>query len=107
MVQAKPVRGSILAGNDLLPGSKIFPATNEGRRIYWNAVGGAMDSGLVTIRISVNADELDRDLERIEDGRLGLPTVSAIAIEADGIFNEEIPVYQILADKVAEVEGPE
>lgn len=52
-----------------------------------------MDSGLVTIRISVNADELDRDLERIEDGELGLPTVSAIAIEADGIFSEEIPVY--------------
>ena len=52
-----------------------------------------MDPGALTIRISLTTDELDRDLERIEDGDLELPTVSAISIEADGIFSEEIPVF--------------
>ena len=52
-----------------------------------------MDPGSLTIRISLTTDELVRDLERIEDGDLELPTVSAISIEVDGIFTEAILVF--------------
>ena len=51
-----------------------------------------MVAGLV-ITLSVDASELERDLERIEDGELQLPTVSAVRIKCDGAFLEDLPIW--------------
>jgi len=51
-----------------------------------------MVAGLV-VALSVDASELERDLERIEDGELKLPTVSAVRISCDGAFQEDVPVF--------------
>ena len=45
----------------------------------------------VTLRIDTR--ELQEDLERIESGELKFPTVSAIHVSCDGVFEEEIPVW--------------
>jgi len=44
------------------------------------------------VRISLGTDELDCDIERIENGELELPTVSAVTITING-KTEETPVW--------------
>ena len=51
-----------------------------------------MVAGLV-VTLSVDASELDHDLERIEDGELQVPTVSAVRIKCDGAFSEDVPIW--------------
>ncbi len=51
-----------------------------------------MVSGL-TVSLSIDASELERDLERIDDGELELPTVSAVKVKCDGVFEEELVVW--------------
>ena len=45
------------------------------------------------IEVAVDASELRRDIERIEDGEIELPTVSAVRICCDGIFDEDLLVW--------------
>ena len=52
-----------------------------------------MVTGGMFVRISLGTEELDRDLDRIEDGELSLPTVSAVTISIDGMPAEEVPVW--------------
>jgi hypothetical protein len=47
----------------------------------------------MTVRLSVDASELKRDLERIENEELELPTVSAVKVSCDGIFEEQVPIW--------------
>ncbi len=47
----------------------------------------------MSIMVSVNASELERDLERIESGELELPTVSAVRVVCDGVFEEDVPLW--------------
>jgi hypothetical protein len=50
----------------------------------------------MTVTLSIDASELERDLERIEDGELQVPTVSAVRIECRGCkadFSEDVPVW--------------
>ena len=47
----------------------------------------------MTVSLSIDASELERDLERIEDGELELPTVSAVRIYVDGCGAEEVPIW--------------
>ncbi len=51
-----------------------------------------MDSEQLTVTLSLDASELERDLERIEDGELSLPTVSAVKVLIDGVFEESFPI---------------
>ena len=52
----------------------------------------AATSGM-TVTLSIDASELERDLERIEDGKLELPTVSAVRYCIDGKYAGEIPIW--------------
>lgn len=52
-----------------------------------------MPIGSVRVSISVDASELKADIERIENGELTLPTVSAIHVYCDGVFEEDIPLW--------------
>ncbi len=45
------------------------------------------------VTLSCDASELERDLERIEDGELGLPTVSAVKVSVDGVFEEDVAIW--------------
>jgi hypothetical protein len=45
------------------------------------------------VQISLDASELERDLERIESGELELPTVSAVRVSCDGVFSEDVPIW--------------
>jgi hypothetical protein len=47
----------------------------------------------MTVTLSIDASELERDLERIEDGELELPTVSAVKVSWGGIFEESVPIW--------------
>jgi hypothetical protein len=47
----------------------------------------------MTVTLSIDASELERDLERIEDGELELPTVSAVQVSCDGVFEEQVPIW--------------
>jgi hypothetical protein len=47
----------------------------------------------IVVRLLVDASELERDLERIEEGELELPTVSAVRICCDGVFDEDFPIW--------------
>ena len=47
----------------------------------------------IVVRLLVDASELERDLERIEEGELELPTVSAVQICCDGVFDEDFPIW--------------
>jgi hypothetical protein len=48
---------------------------------------------MISVYLSIDAYELEQDLERIEDGELELPTVSAVRICCDGIFDEDLLVW--------------
>jgi hypothetical protein len=45
------------------------------------------------VTLSIDASEMGRDLERIEDGELELPTVSAVKVSCDGIFEDQVPIW--------------
>lgn len=45
----------------------------------------------VTLRIDTR--ELQEDLKRIEDGELKFPTVSAVQVSCDGVFEEQVPIW--------------
>jgi hypothetical protein len=47
----------------------------------------------MTVTLSIDASELERDLERIEDGELELSTVSAVQVSCDGVFTESVPIW--------------
>ncbi|MHB1952466.1 MAG: hypothetical protein ACYCOU_01860 [Sulfobacillus sp.] len=47
----------------------------------------------ISISLSVDTSELERDIERIENGELEIPTVSAILVRCDGIFEEEMVIW--------------
>ena len=47
----------------------------------------------IVVRLLVDASELERDLERIEEGELELPTVSAVRMCCDGVFDEDFPIW--------------
>jgi len=47
----------------------------------------------MTVVLSIDASELERDLERIEDGELELPTVSAVKVSCDGIFEDQVLIW--------------
>jgi hypothetical protein len=47
----------------------------------------------MTVTLSIDASELKRDLERIEDGELELPTVSAVKVSCDGVFGEQVVIW--------------
>jgi hypothetical protein len=47
----------------------------------------------IEVTLEVYASELKRDVERIENGELDLPTVSAVRICCDGIFDEDLLVW--------------
>jgi hypothetical protein len=56
----------------------------------------------MSVTVSVDASELERDLERIEDGELELPTVSAVHIHAQSallvtLLDEELPLWLFAA----------
>jgi hypothetical protein len=48
-------------------------------------------SGL-TVTLSIDASELEHDLERIEDGEIELPTVSAVRVSCNEVF-EDVPIW--------------
>ena len=47
----------------------------------------------MTVTLSIDASELERDLERIENEELELPTVSAVKISCDGVFEEQVLIW--------------
>ena len=47
----------------------------------------------IEVTLELDASELKRDVERIENGELDLPTVSAVRICCDGIFDEDLLVW--------------
>jgi hypothetical protein len=47
----------------------------------------------LTITLSIDASELERDVERIENEELELPTVSAVKVSCDGVFKEDVPIW--------------
>ncbi len=51
-----------------------------------------MIADAIFVRISLGTEELDRDIERIENGELELPTVSAVTVTING-KTEETPVW--------------
>ncbi len=44
----------------------------------------------IAVHISIGTEELARDLERIEDEELELPTVSSVAIKVNGKTEEAV-----------------
>ena len=40
---------------------------------------------MISVSLSIDASELERDLKRIESGELEFPTVSAVKICCDGV----------------------
>jgi hypothetical protein len=47
----------------------------------------------MTVTLSIDASELERDLERIENEELELSTVSAVQVSCDGVFTESVPIW--------------
>jgi hypothetical protein len=54
-------------------------------------MASAADS--ITVRLSFDSSELERDLEKIESGEIELPTVSAVRVCCDGAFEEDVPIW--------------
>lgn len=50
----------------------------------------SLSSMCVTLRI--DAKELEGDLEKIEAGELELPTVTAVHVSCDGVFEEDLVI---------------
>jgi hypothetical protein len=47
----------------------------------------------MTVTLSIDASELERDLERIENEELELPTVSAVRICIEGVGEEDVAIW--------------
>lgn len=47
----------------------------------------------IAVMLSIDASELEHDVERIEEGELELPTVSAVRMCCDGVFDEDFPIW--------------
>jgi hypothetical protein len=47
----------------------------------------------MTVTLSIDASELERDLERIDNGELESPTVSAVQVSCDGVFEEQVVIW--------------
>ena len=101
MVRAEPVWNSFLASNDLLSGHSVLPSADRGGRIHgqqgdtrneFSAQANTVIADEMFVRISLGTDELDCDIERIENGELELPTVSAVTVTING-KTEETPVW--------------
>jgi len=45
------------------------------------------------VMLSIDASELEHDVERSEEGELELPTVSAVRMCCDGVFDEDFPIW--------------
>jgi hypothetical protein len=45
------------------------------------------------IQLSIDAGEMEKDLELIESGELELPTVSAVHVSCYGVFEEDVPIW--------------
>jgi group I intron endonuclease len=52
-----------------------------------------MPASGMTVTLSIDASELERDLERIDNGELELPTVSAVQVSCDGVFEEQVVIW--------------
>lgn len=48
---------------------------------------------MISVTLSMDASELRRDLERIENGELELPTVSAVVLNIGPDVVEYMPIY--------------
>lgn len=48
---------------------------------------------MISVTLSLDASELERDLERIENGELGLPTVSAVVLSIGTDVAEHVLIY--------------
>jgi hypothetical protein len=48
---------------------------------------------MISVTIALDTSELQHDLERIENGELELPTVSAVRVSCEGAFDEDIPLW--------------
>jgi hypothetical protein len=48
---------------------------------------------MISVTLSLDASELKRDLERIENGELELPTVSAVVLNIGPDVVEYMPIY--------------
>jgi hypothetical protein len=94
MVRAKPVWSGVLASYDLLSGNEVFCKPDAGGRVHGERNGNelAPSSGM-TVTLSIDASELERDLERIENEELELPTVSAVKVSCDGVFEEQVTIW--------------
>ena len=101
MVRAEPVWNSFLASNDLLSRYAVHAPTNGGGGIHgqqgdtrneFSAQANTVIADEMFVRISLGTDELDCDIERIENGELELPTVSAVTVTING-KTEETPVW--------------
>ncbi len=53
--------------------------------------------GCSAITIRIDAAELERDVERLKNGEIELPTVSAVRIVSEGLFDEDVIIW--LSDK--------
>ena len=94
MVRAEPIWHSVLAGYNVVPWSEVFPPTDSRGGLHGDHIRtGGIFAELVTISLSIDASELKQDLERIENGELELPTVSAVQICCDGIFKESVLIW--------------
>ena len=94
MVPTIAVWRGLLAGDYLLSGHEVFCESDAGLRLYRYADGYELASAPgMTVTLSIDASELERDLERIEDGELELPTVSAVQVSCDGVFTESVPIW--------------
>ena len=96
MVRAEPIWNRLLASDYLLSRHEIFSAANASRGVHGNAIGArgmASWPEAMSITVSVDASELEQDLERIETGDLELPTVSAVRLICDGVFEEDVPLW--------------
>jgi hypothetical protein len=45
------------------------------------------------MEITIDATELEGDIQRLQDGEIELPTVSALRITSEGIFDEELVLW--------------
>jgi hypothetical protein len=52
-----------------------------------------MVAPMISVTLSLDASELERDLERIDNGELELPTVSAVVLNIGPDVVEYMPIY--------------
>ena len=87
MVRANAVWQRILAGYNFLSWDEVFRAADSCGRLHRERIGNGMATApsMISVSLSIDASELERDLKRIESGELELPTVSVVKICCDGV----------------------